>query len=311
MSTLLVSLVTHMSEHLAHISVMPKEVDEYLNLSSGDTAVDGTLGLAGHAVEMAKRIGDKGHLIGIDQDTQVISLARERLNDFSGKLDIVKSNFRHLRDVLDACGVKQINGLLLDLGVSSIQLDSPERGFSFQKDGPLDMRMDQEVFTSAFELVNSLSERELETILRDYGQERWAKRIARGIVWNREKATIKTTEQLKEIIFKSVPGQFRRQRIHPATRSFQAIRIAVNRELEALETVLDDALSCLAPQGRLVVIAFHSLEDRIVKHRFRQWAKDGQVELLIKKPLIATDEECEHNPRARSAKLRAVEKIES
>jgi 16S rRNA (cytosine1402-N4)-methyltransferase len=298
-----------MTNESLHISVMPTEVEGALDLKVGAVVVDGTLGLGGHSAMMAAKIGSQGHLIGIDQDACAIELARERLKDFKGRLDIVKSNFSKLDEVLKGLGVEAVDAILLDLGVSSIQLDDPKRGFSFRSDGPLDMRMDAESGTTAEELVNELPEKELADLIFHYGEERFSRRIAQRIVAARAGQRIRTTAQLADIVLRSLPRGYQRDKLHPATRTFQAIRIAVNRELEVLEEALGQAFKHVKIGGRIVVIAFHSLEDRIVKEKFRAFAREGSAALLTKKPLRPTEAEAADNPRSRSAKLRALERI--
>jgi len=299
-----------MSQEQTHIPVMSKEVLEGLNLKPGDVFVDGTLGLAGHASEAAKILGPEGWLIGIDRDSSSLSLAEKNLNEFFVKKSFIHSDFRYIEQILNDLNVDKVNGVLLDLGISSFQLDNPDRGFSIRLNGPLDMRMDQENFISAYDLVNSLSERELAIILKKYGEERWHYRIARFLVEERAKHPIETTRELSHAVLRAIPAHNRHQKIHPATRTFQAFRIAVNRELESLEMALDHCVRRLAPGGRICVISFHSLEDRIVKHKFRQMAKDGILNVITKKPFRPNDEETLQNFRARSARLRIAEREE-
>ena len=298
-----------MTSEPKHISVMPQEVEGALDLKAGAVAVDGTLGLGGHAAMMAARIGAQGHLIGIDQDARAIELARLRLKDFQGRLDIVKSNFSRLDEVLKGLGVEAVDAVLLDLGVSSLQLDDPARGFSFRADGPLDMRMDADAATTAEELVNELPETELADLIFHYGEERFSRRIAGRIVAVRAGERIRTTGQLADIVLRSLPRGYQRDKLHPATRTFQALRIAVNRELEVLENALGQAFHHVKIGGRIAVIAFHSLEDRIVKEKFRTLAREGLAALLTKKPLRPTEVEAAENPRSRSARLRVLERI--
>jgi len=294
-----------------HIPVMLEEIMEFLNPKQDDVVVDGTLGLGGHAEAILKRIGPRGRLIGIDRDERSLRMAKERLRPYVEQTHFVQGDFRDLDRILSALGITKVNGVILDLGVSSVQLDDPQRGFSFQTEGPLDMRMDQSNPVSAFELVNSLPEKELAVILRDYGEERWHNRIARTIVRQRAMHPIETTGDLREVVLKAVPSRKGKgERIHPATRTFQAIRIAVNRELENISIVLKKCIDLLAPGGRIAVIAFHSLEDRIVKQQFRDWAKDGKVKLIFKKPLRPSEKECQENPRARSARLRVAQRTD-
>jgi len=298
-----------MAQDAAHIPVMVHEVNELLGLKPGSTMVDGTLGLGGHAAVLTQAIGNNGTLIGIDQDRDAIEQARERLKGFSGKLHIVKNNFSKLEEILAGLGVNIVDGVLFDLGVSSLQLDAAQRGFSFREAGPLDMRMDRDAQVSAFELVNSLSEDEITKILWNYGEERFSRRIAKSIVRARAAQSIETTTELVDIILKALPYRFTREGVHPATRSFQAFRIAVNRELDVLPVALDAAFKHLKIGGRMCVIAFHSLEDRIVKQKFRSLSDTGCAELLTKKPLRPADEEAMSNPRSRSARLRALERV--
>ncbi len=294
---------------LAHIPVMLNEVTEYLNPVRGNIVVDGTLGLAGHAEVLLGLIGTQGRLIGIDRDTKALAMAKENLKDHLGQCDLVHDNYSHIDKVLDGLGIQAVDRILLDLGLSSLQLNDPERGFSFREEGPLDMRMDQDSHISAFDLVNSLSEKEMSLILKDFGEERWHNRIARGIVEQRCKSSIETTKDLSDIVMHSIPPRKKWQKAHPATRTFQAFRIAVNRELEGLEEALDKCINALTSGGRIAVIAFHSLEDRIVKHKFRSLAKGGTLNLIVKKPLRPSEHEAEINPRARSARLRIAERI--
>lgn len=297
-----------MTVPFSHVPVMAREVSELLNLGSGAVAVDCTLGLGGHAQVMARALGEKGWLIGIDQDEQAIQRARENLQGFRGRLDIVKSNFRRLNEVMDGLGAKEADAFLFDLGVSSLQLDDPNRGFSFRQAGPLDMRMDQKMPVSAFELVNSLSEEELAGVLWRYGEERFSRRIAARIVRTRSARVIATTQDLVDVILEALPYRVGRDGVHPATRSFQALRIAVNQELDVLPAALEAAFGRLKVGGRICVISFHSLEDRIVKDKFRFLAAEKKAVLLTKKPLRPGDEETVGNPRSRSARVRAVER---
>lgn len=292
-----------------HIPVMPQEVLEYLQPRENGVIVDCTMGLGGHARAILQEIGPQGRLIGIDRDAQSLKTARERLLPYLDQCHFVQGDFCDLDRVLGGLEIREVDGILFDLGISSFQLDDPRRGFSFQTDGPLDMRMDQNNPVSAFDVVNSFSEEEIAAILRDYGEERWHNRIARQIVRQRAVRPIATTQDLREIVLQAVPHRRGHERIHPATRTFQAIRIAVNRELESLQVALDKSLEFLKPQARIAVIAFHSLEDRIVKQKFREWAKTGRVELVVKKPLRPGEEECQENSRARIARLRIARRV--
>ncbi|GFE62371.1 16S rRNA (cytosine(1402)-N(4))-methyltransferase RsmH [Geobacter sp. AOG2] len=308
-----------------HLSVMPDEVIALLQPRPGGIYLDGTLGGGGHTELIAERCSaDNGMVIGIDQDREALEAAGLRLAGFGSAVRLVHGNFANLDRHLDTQGITSLDGFILDLGVSSHQLDSGERGFSFQQDAPLDMRMDSRGTETAADLVNELPEQELERIIRDYGEERWAKRVAAFIVKARGEQAILTTLQLTDVIKGAIPRAKWEERIHPATRTFQALRIAVNRELESLEQGLRAALDRLKPGGRGVVISFHSLEDRIVKHIFREYAtgcicprqlpvcicgQKPRVKVLTNRPVTATETEISRNPRARSAKLRGVEKI--
>lgn len=307
-----------------HEPVMVNEVLEYLQPQSGQVFVDCTVGGGGHALEIVKRILPDGKLLGIDRDEDALKAAAERLSEYSDNVILEKGNFSEIETIAWKAGVDSANGVLMDLGVSSYQLDVAERGFSFREDAELDMRMDRTQPVTAKEIVNSFSERRLAEIIRDYGEERWAKRIAKFIVERRSHRPIRTTTDLVDIIKAAVPEGAREERIHPATRTFQALRIAVNRELEALQTGLDAAVNLLVPTGRLVVLSYHSLEDRIVKESFTRQAgrctcppglpicacgARKNVRILTRRPVLPTDEEVRVNPRARSAKLRAAEKL--
>ncbi|MBF0384589.1 MAG: 16S rRNA (cytosine(1402)-N(4))-methyltransferase RsmH [Candidatus Omnitrophica bacterium] len=293
----------------SHIPVMSKEAVELLNPKAGEVIIDGTLGLGGHAKEILKRIIPSGTLIGIDADGKSLEAAKENLKMYTEQCFFINDNFRNLGKALDSLGIKKVNAVLLDIGISSFQLDDESRGFSFKAQGPLDMRLDTKGPISAFDLVNSLSEAELSKIFKEYGEEIWHKRIAGNIVSARKNNPIKTTWELREIIIRSVPRSKRGRKIDPATQSFQALRIAVNRELESLSLALDAAFDRLQPNGRLVVISFHSLEDRIVKNMFREMEKQSLAKVLTKKPLRPGEVEIEVNHRSRSARLRALERL--
>jgi 16S rRNA (cytosine1402-N4)-methyltransferase len=311
-------------ETFRHLSVLPEEVIQFLAPHPGGIYLDGTLGGGGHAGLILERCTPGGTLVGIDQDREALQAAGRRLADFGTAARLVHGNFENLEQHLDQLDIPALDGFILDLGVSSHQLDSAGRGFSFQQDAPLDMRMDTSGGETAADLLNNRPEAELERIIREYGEERWAKRIAAFIVEARRETPIKTTLQLVDIVKGAVPKAKWEERIHPATRTFQAVRIAVNRELEILEKGLRVALDRLKAGGRGVVISFHSLEDRIVKHIFREYAtgcicprnfpvcacnKKPRVRVLTGRPVTATGQEIEDNPRSRSAKLRAVEKL--
>ena len=298
-----------MHQSSTHIPVLSKEVVEHLNLKGGQVIVDGTVGLGGHAKMILPQIGASGRYIAIDRDEESLVIAQENLKVFETQCRFVQDDYRHIDKILKQLEIFEVDGILLDLGVSSFQLDNPERGFSIKGEGPLDMRMDKKSYISAYDLINSLSEKEISSILRNFGEERFHNRIARCLVAERMKKPIESTKDLTEIILKALPYRYQHQRIHPATRTFQAIRIAVNRELESLEIVLEKSLSCLKMGARMCIIAFHSLEDRIVKEKFKAWAKSSQIKLIVKKPLWPSEEEIESNPRARSARLRVAERI--
>jgi len=288
-----------------HTPVLMEKVLAYLDPKPGDVIADGTLGGGGHAGMILERIGPSGMLIGMDQDAEAVERARQALGSRSN-IRIVKSNFRKLREVLSQQGIRQINGVLFDLGISSDHLESASRGFSFMKEGPLDMRMDQDLPQSAFDLVNDLSEKELADIFWNYGEERKSRQIAGKIVAHRRKQPFRTTLDLASFIVACLGRGG--AKIHPATRIFQALRVKVNQELESLEEGLEAAVSSLGPGGRLVVISFHSLEDRLVKQKMRGWAVSGMMRILTKKVIVPTAGEMSTNPRSRSAKLRAAEK---
>jgi 16S rRNA (cytosine1402-N4)-methyltransferase len=285
---------------------MLEEAMRLLAPKGGETFVDATIGAGGHAERIAEAIGKTGTLVGVDQDRQILPYAEKSLAGFAGRLELIHGNFENLGEILKGLKIAAVDGILFDLGVSSLQLESGERGFSFSREGPLDMRMNQEMAHPAEQAINRLSEKRLTEILQTYGEERWARRIARAIVRARAKARIATTSRLVNAIMAAAPPG--RWRIHPATRTFMALRIYVNRELECLERALGEIEKFLNPGGRLVVIAFHSLEDRIVKNVLRLKAQEGKMRLLVKKPLTPTEEERRANPRSRSAKMRAAER---
>ncbi len=275
------------------------------------TILDCTVGYGGHAEMVLDGSDSVMKLIGLDQDVRAIAFSQERLARFGERVVLRKRNYRDLKNLLGEIGVPTVAGVLFDLGVSSPQLDDPARGFSFMQDGPLDMRMDQKAGETAADLVNSREEQELADIIFQYGEERYSRRIARAIVRERNRGPIQTTGVLASLVSGAVPPAYRHGRIHCATRTFQALRIAVNRELEWLEPSLRDAVDVLAPRGRICVISFHSLEDRIVKHTFRSLAQGpaARLALLTKKPILPSEQECRENPRARSAKLRVAERL--
>jgi 16S rRNA (cytosine1402-N4)-methyltransferase len=305
-----------------HVSIMLKECMEGLKINPNGIYVDGTLGGGGHTFKLLQYM-DRGKVIGIDQDTDALEAAGKRLSIFEDKFVPVHSNYSEIIKVLKDLDIKAIDGFLLDLGVSSFQLDEAERGFSYMNDGKLDMRMNQNDDFSAYDVVNTYTERELTEIIRDYGEENWANRIAKFIVEARSEKPIETTFELVDIIKKAIPASARKDGPHPAKRTFQAIRIEVNNELGIIEKTIEDAISVMNKGGRVAIITFHSLEDRIVKNTFKKLATGctcppefpvcvcggkPQVKIITKKPILPSELEIEENPRARSAKLRIAEK---
>ena len=286
-----------------HLAVLLDEVGEYLEPSRGGLFVDCTVGLGGHARMLLERGASR--LIGIDRDPAALAIARERLHDGAGRVELVHGDYRRLAEILDARGVGEVDGVLADLGVSSMQLDAPGRGFSFRRDDPLDMRMDTSSGVTAAEALAAVDERTLADVIYQFGEERHARRVARTIVEARTREPIETTGRLADIVRRAVPRKGY-VRIDPATRTFQAIRIWVNRELDGLDAFIGDAAVRLAPGGRLAVISFHSLEDRVVKHTLRALQAQGAIAVRTKRPVVASAAERERNPRARSAKLRVA-----
>ena len=308
----------------SHRSVLLDECMQGLAIKPDGVYLDGTAGGGGHSSEIARHLSDDGLLIAIDQDETAVAVVTERLSSFGLRARVVRNNFCELRAVCKEQGIDEIDGLLLDLGVSSYQLDTPERGFSYQADAPLDMRMDERKSLSAYEVVNTYSQEKLKKILFDYGEERYAPAIAAAIVKQREKHPIETTAELSDLIKYAIPPAAREGGHHPAKRSFQAIRIEVNAELDVIEPAIRDAVSLLRRGGRIAIITFHSLEDRIVKQTFADLAsgctcprdfpicvcgKKPLVKVVTKKPILPSKEELEENPRSRSAKLRVAEKL--
>ena len=306
-----------------HVSVLLNECIEGLNIKENGIYVDGTVGGAGHSSEIVKRL-KTGRLIGIDQDTDAINAATKRLEPYKDRVTLVHDNFSNVKAVFAQLGIEKADGFLLDIGVSSHQLDEAERGFSYMQDAPLDMRMNSESDFSAYNVVNEYSEDELNNVIFKYGEERWAKRIAQFIVEARKQKPIETTFELVDIIKKAVPKGARKDGPHPAKRTFQAIRIEVNGELEILEKTIDDMTELLNPGGRLCIITFHSLEDRIVKNAFRKQenpctcppefpvcvcGKKPLAKVITRKPILPSEDELEENHRSRSAKLRILERI--
>lgn len=306
-----------------HISVLLKESIEALNIRPDGIYLDGTLGGAGHSAEIARRLSG-GTLIGVDRDPKALAAAEQRLAPWMDRVKLVHSNFRELDAILDGLGIPAVDGILLDLGVSSPQLDEADRGFSYMADAPLDMRMDPSDPLTAYEIVNTWPQEELRRILFSYGEERYAPLIAAAIVRRREQAPIESTLALVDLIRSAMPQKALREKQHPAKRSFQALRIAVNDELGAVDAVMQRAIDRLKPGGRLAVITFHSLEDRIVKNAMAEsvrgctcppefpvcvCGKKPRLKLIARKPIVAGEEELERNPRARSAKLRVAERL--
>ena len=306
-----------------HKSVLLEETIESLNIKPDGIYVDGTLGGGGHAFHVCERLGENGRLIGIDQDEAAIEAAGKRLSPFKDKVTIVRSNYENIRSVLEGLGIEKVDGICLDLGVSSYQLDTPERGFTYREDVPLDMRMDQRQEKTAADIVNTYSESELYRMIRDYGEDKFAKNIAKHIVRAREAKPIETTGELTGIIKAAIPMKMRVTGGHPAKQTFQAIRIELNRELEVLNQSIDTMIELLKPGGRLCIITFHSLEDRIVKTKFRNnenpcicppdfpvcvCGRTSRGRVVTRKPIVPTEEEIEENSRAKSSKLRVFER---
>ena len=306
-----------------HTSVLLKETVDGLNVRPDGTYVDATLGGGGHAFEVCSRLSDKGRFIGIDQDADAIEAASKRLEGFGEKVTIIRSNYRDMKPRLYELGIDKVDGIVIDLGVSSYQLDTADRGFSYRVDAPLDMRMDQRQKMTARDIVNGYSESELYRVIRDYGEDKFAKNIAKHIAAEREKAPIETTEQLNEIIRHAIPMKIRKTSGHPSKRTFQAIRIELNHELDVLRDSLDEMIDMLSPGGRICIITFHSLEDRIVKSAFRKnedpctcpshfpvcvCGKVSKGKVVTRKPVLPTEEEMESNSRSKSAKLRIFER---
>lgn len=313
-----------MATTFSHISVLLYECIEALNIRDGYTYIDCTAGGGGHSLEIAKRMGPNSRLICFDRDKNAIAAATERLKDYLDRVTFVNENFENLGRVIRELNINNLGGVLADLGCSSHQFDTPERGFSYMHDAPLDMRMDTDTPLSAYEVVNEYSEAELRRVIFEYGEERFSARIAAAIVKAREQSPIKTTGELTEIIKSAIPKALRIDGPHPAKRTFQAIRIEVNRELDSIRPLIEDAVSALVPGGRIAIISFHSLEDRIVKQTYKSLTagctcpKDfpvcicgnkPKIKDITKKPTLPSEDELNANPRSRSAKLRVAEKI--
>lgn len=307
-----------------HKSVLLEETVDSLNIKLDGIYVDGTLGGGGHAFEVCSRLGEKGRLIGIDQDADAIRAASERLSVFGDRVTVVRNNYVNIAEVLASLGIEKVDGIYLDLGVSSYQLDTAERGFTYrEEDAPLDMRMDQRGSETAADIVNTYSESDLYRIIRDYGEDRFAKNIAKHIVKRRQEKPFETAGELAETIRAAIPARVRATGGHPAKRTFQAIRIELNHELDVLENSIDRMIDFLNPGGRLSIITFHSLEDRIVKNRFRNnenpctcppefpvcmCGKKSKGRVVTRKPIVPTEEELETNKRSKSSKLRVFER---
>lgn len=306
-----------------HTSVLLHETVDGLNIKPDGIYVDATLGGGGHAYEVCSQLGEQGRFIGIDQDAAAIEAAGKRLEGFGEKVTIIRSNYRDMKPRLHEIGIDKVDGIVIDLGVSSYQLDTAERGFSYRADAPLDMRMDQRQKMTAKDIVNNYSEAELYRVIRDYGEDKFAKNIAKHIAAERSKAPIETTEQLNEIIRHAIPMKIRKASGHPSKRTFQAIRIELNHELDVLRDSLDEMIDMLKPGGRICIITFHSLEDRIVKSAFRKnenpctcpshfpvcvCGKVSKGKVITRKPILPSEEEMESNSRSKSAKLRIFER---
>lgn len=310
--------------NFVHKSVLLDETIEMLNIKPDGIYVDGTLGGGGHSYEVCKQLGESGRLIGIDQDEAAIIAGGKRLEEFGNKVTIVRSNYSNMENVIHNLGIDKVDGIILDLGVSSYQLDTPERGFSYRENAPLDMRMDTRGDITAKDIINGYSEMDLYRIIRDYGEDNFAKNIAKHIVKRRMVAPLETTDELTEAIKAAIPMKIRMNGGHPAKRTFQAIRIELNKELDVLKDSLDSMIKLLNPGGRLCIITFHSLEDRIVKSIYRKnenpcvcppnfpmcvCGNVSQGKVITRKPIIPSDEEMEINKRAKSSKLRVFEKM--
>ena len=306
-----------------HKSVLLYETVDSLNIRPDGIYVDGTLGGGGHAYEVCRRLGEHGRLIGIDQDADAIAAATKRLEPFADKVTVVRSNYENIASVLHELGIEKVDGIYLDLGVSSYQLDTASRGFTYREDAPLDMRMDQRNTQTAADIVNTYSEMELYRIIRDYGEDRFAKNIAKHIVRQRQEKLYETTGELIETIKAAIPAKIRATGGHPAKRTFQAIRIELNHELDVLNCSIDTMIDLLNPGGRLSIITFHSLEDRIVKKRFRDnenpcicppefpvcmCGRKSKGTVITRKPIVPGEEELEYNKRSKSSKLRVFER---
>ncbi len=302
-------LMNNESIDIFHKPVLLNETLDYLNLSPGKLIVDCTVGGGGHAAGILEKVTPGGFLLGIDRDKEVLEVSAKRLDKYENAFKLVHRNFKDIDLVMKDLNITSVDGFLFDLGFSSYQLEIPERGFSFRLDGPLDMRMDRTQKLTARDLINSAEEDSLTEIIKEYSEERFARNISRWIVSERRKKDIETTGELLGIITRAIPKKFQHGRLHPATRTFQALRIAVNNELENLSSILDKILPFLSKGARIAVISFHSLEDRIVKNKLRELSKSGSIKIITKKPVIPSDEEVSFNPHSRSAKLRIGERL--
>ncbi len=306
-----------------HVSVLLNECIENLNIKSDGVYVDGTMGGGGHSLEIVKNLGENGKLICIDQDNNAHIKAREVLKDYLDKIIFVHDNFSNIKNILNEVGYPKVDGVLLDLGVSSHQLDEASRGFSYMQDSPLDMRMDVRKELSAYVVVNTYTEEKLAEIIKVYGEDNWAKRIAQFIIEIREKKPIETTSELVDVVRRAIPKKARQEGSHPAKRTFQAIRIEVNNELGILNDTVEDIKDCLNPEGRICIITFHSLEDRAIKQKFKDLNndcicprefpicicdKEEELKIITRKPILPTEEELQYNSRSKSAKLRVAER---
>lgn len=312
------------SQKPIHKSVMPKEVTDYLITDRRGTYVDATLGLAGHTLSILEHTGYECRVVGLDVDEQALSISTDLLLQYKSQVVLRNSNFSEIDIVLEKLAIEKVDGIVADLGMSSLQIDSSERGFSFLRDEALDMRMDPRLRFTAKDLVNEMAAEEISRVLKIYGEEKWARRIAKHIVESRKNKPIETSGELSKIVSEAIPKKFHPAKINPATKTFQALRIAVNNELDNIKEFLDKAVSLLKPGGRLVVISFHSLEDRLVKNAFQRFSnpcicppdmpecgcgKVSELKVLTRSPVIPSRSEVFDNPRARSAKLRAAERI--
>ena len=295
------------TSNLLHTPAMVEEVLEYLHPQPGHVILDCTVGNGGHASKIMEKIKPKGFLIGVDKDMEILQIAKQRLSQTGGSFKLYHADYADIDEVLRQAGIDKVHGVLLDLGVSSLQFDRADRGFSFAKEGPLDMRMDQSQGITARDLIRRLSEREMEALLKKYGEERWSRRIARAVFKEEKEIGITTTRQLANLVARVVPAG--KCKIHPATRVFQALRIEVNKELKSLEAFLDKIHNYMMVGARIVIISFHSLEDRVVKNKFIERAKQNIFQILTKKPITPSESEIEKNIRCRSAKLRVAERI--